>query len=305
MQRVGSARSCYGNTSAGDQHCGDEVSTQAYYDHSKKWDVLISTVPGMDKYIADAMEKACKNNDIGYDQATRNTLWENIKGKAFDPSRTSKKVNTDCSALVRVCVQYACHMCGVEKDIPNFTTSNQVKVLLATGLFKKLGSKYEKQGVYLPRGAILVTKTKGHTVVVLDRGSKCDIPIEEPVQGVGDLIVTGDSVNIRAEVAKVIDPIDTVKKNTLLQGINCDGWFPILYGKFIYWVAESMCSASEESVIITGSSVNIRIGPGKDYLMIHMAHEGDIFKRPNLSGWTPIEYRGACYWIASKYVRKI
>ena len=117
---VGSARSSYGNTTPGDQNGGREVSTEKYYVHSKGWVVLRAKDPEAREKIAVAMERACANNDIGYDQSTRLTLFNNVKDFGFDPARTTKKVNTDCSALVRVCVHYA----GIEVD--NFITSNEV-----------------------------------------------------------------------------------------------------------------------------------------------------------------------------------
>ena len=100
--KIGSARSSYGNTAPGDQNGGKEVSTENWYLHCKGWIVLRAIDPAQRERIALAMERACDNNDIGYSQPTRNTLYENVKPCGFDPARTSKKVNTDCSALVRV-----------------------------------------------------------------------------------------------------------------------------------------------------------------------------------------------------------
>lgn len=109
---IGSARSSYGNTSPGDQNGGREVSTEKWYLHSKGWVVLRAKDPEARERIATAMERACANNDIGYDQSTRNTLYNDVKPYGFDPARTTEKVNTDCSALVRVCVHYA----GIKAD---------------------------------------------------------------------------------------------------------------------------------------------------------------------------------------------
>lgn len=173
---IGSARGSFGNTAAGDQNGGKEVSTQNYYVHSKGWRVFVCNVPGAGALIAEAMKKACANNDIGYDQNTRNTLYNNIKDRGFDPSKTTKKVNTDCSALVRVCIQYAFAKLGVPYTMPDFITSNEPSTLLKSGYFTELtGDKYTRSGDYLPAGAILDTKTKGHTVAVITGGSKCDI----------------------------------------------------------------------------------------------------------------------------------
>ena len=127
--KIGSARSSYGNTSPGDQNGGKEVSTENWYLHSKGWVVLRALDPEARERIAVAMERACANDDIGYDQGTRLTLFNDVKPCGFDPAKTTKKVNTDCSALVRVCVHYA----GIE--VENFITSNEVSKLMATGAF--------------------------------------------------------------------------------------------------------------------------------------------------------------------------
>lgn len=154
--KVGSARSSFGNTSAGDQYNGLEVSTQNWYLHSKGWIVLRAKDATVREKQAQAMEKACVNNNIGYDQSTRLTLYNNIKDKNFDPAKTTKKVNTDCSALVRVCMAYAGVTCS------DFITSTQISYTMATGAYEKLtDSKYTTKSDYLLRGDILVTKTKG------------------------------------------------------------------------------------------------------------------------------------------------
>ena len=76
---IGSARSSYGNTTPGDQNGGKEVSTENWYLHSKGWYVLRAKNAAAQEQIAVAMERACANNDIGYDQSTRNTLYNDVK----------------------------------------------------------------------------------------------------------------------------------------------------------------------------------------------------------------------------------
>ena len=137
---------------AGDQN-GKEVFTRNWYKHSKGWITLRCKVPAMREYIARAMEKACANPHIGYDQPENQTLWNNIKDKGFDPSKTTKAVETDCARLVRVCCQYACEMVGNGKSIPDFYTASLANVLVNTGLFEKLTEdKYNTQDAYLLRG---------------------------------------------------------------------------------------------------------------------------------------------------------
>ena len=91
---IGSARSSFGNTAPGDQHSGLEVSTQKWYLHAKGWYVLRAKDAAAREKIAVAMERACANNNIGYSQPTRNTLYSDVKPYGFDPAKTTKKVNT-------------------------------------------------------------------------------------------------------------------------------------------------------------------------------------------------------------------
>lgn len=153
---------------AGDQS-GKEVSTQAWYRHSKGWRVLRCTDEERAEKIARAMQAACDNANIGYDQYQRDTLYNAAKPLGFDPARVDTPCETDCSALVRVCCAYA----GIPVD--NFRTTNEAGVLLRSGAFTELKeSRYTDQSAYLRRGDILVTRTQGHTVVVLSNGSKAE-----------------------------------------------------------------------------------------------------------------------------------
>lgn len=153
---------------AGDQ-TAKEVCIRTWYKHSKGWVVLRCIDPQRRLLIAEAMERACANPDIGYDQWQRDTLFNNVKDKGFDPAQTTKKVETDCSALVRVCIAYA----HGEDVAGNIRTISEPAMLTKTGLFKKFTSdKYTASSNYLMRGDILCTPVSGHTVVVLDNGAK-------------------------------------------------------------------------------------------------------------------------------------
>lgn len=149
---------------SGDQ-TGREVCTREWY--NKNW---ISVIRAKDKKVADkiakAMEAACANNKIGYDQNQRTTLYTEAKAKNWDLSKITKTCETDCSALVSVCVNAA--GVSVSKDI---YTGNEASALKNTGKFEVLKeSKYLTSDAYLKRGDILLSN--GHTAVVLSNGSK-------------------------------------------------------------------------------------------------------------------------------------
>lgn len=167
---VGSARiDERGKTSggaAGDQ-TKNEVGTQNWYKHSKGWVVIRAKDATVRAKIAAAMVAACANNNIGYDQSNRNGLYNSVKSKGFNPANCTVATETDCSALVRVCCCYAGIVVG------DFNTSSELNVLKATGKFDVYtDSKYTASSDYLLAGDILVTRTKGHTVVVINNGPK-------------------------------------------------------------------------------------------------------------------------------------
>ena len=190
---------------AGDQ-TGKEVKISNYYVHSKGWVVLRCKDKAKRNKIAEAMEKACKNDSIGYDQNQRDTLYNNVKTTGYDPSKTTKKVETDCSALVRVCIAYA-----YGEDVAgNIRTISQPAELVKTGLFTKYtADKYCRSSDHLVRGDILCTPVSGHTVVVLDDGAKVkDNDPKEP----------DSALNVDGKWGK-----DTTKRLQQIFGTTADG----------------------------------------------------------------------------------
>ncbi len=159
---IGSARSDenknYSKGKAGDQRqkstpdYSGEVSMQSFYLHSKGWYILRPKDVEVAIRIAAAMIAACNNPHVGYDQFDR--LGIMTKG-----TETKEDTECDCGTLVRKCV-----LEGSGVDPGNFTTANEADALEKTGLFEK--RKAYKTGDKLYTGDVLVTKSKGHTVVV-------------------------------------------------------------------------------------------------------------------------------------------
>lgn len=233
--KIGSARSSYGNTSPGDQNGGKEVSTENWYPHSKGWVVLRALDPEAREKIAVAMERACANDNIGYDQSTRNTLYNNVKPYGFDPACTTKKVNTDCSALSRVCVNFA----GI--TVGDYITSSEAATLMATGAFEKfIDDAHCKSSDRLLRGDILVTKTKGHTVIVLSDGAKAveerQSAPAEPVQ-TGDLTIASGAWNLRRGPGTQYGAVKTVHGGDRLEKVEPKDWIPVNVGGDVLWIS--------------------------------------------------------------------
>lgn len=146
-----------------------EVSMQNFYVSSKGWYILRAKSPAVASSIALSMTIACNNPNIGYNQAKRLDI---IKAGTHATQPTS----CDCSSLVRQCVRES----GIE--VGNFTTANEANVLVGTGQFDKIAYT-SKTALYL--GDILVTKTKGHTVIVTSGATRNTNPVAVPTVKMG------------------------------------------------------------------------------------------------------------------------
>ena len=199
---VGSARidengAAY-NGKAGDQ-TGKEVSTQNWYLHSKGWILIRANDPAVAENMGHCMEWACANSLIGYDQYQRNTLYNALDAVNWQLDKLNKAVECDCSALVRVCARYA-GITGIPADT---RTGNMPARYANTGAFTVLRDREHcESSKYLRRGDILVTKTSGHTVMVLTDGEGSDEKIR-PMLRKGD---KGEYVRLLQEIMLAIDP---------------------------------------------------------------------------------------------------
>ena len=132
-----------------------EVSMQPFYVHKKGWYILRPKSAALAAKMAERMIAACNNKNIGYDQGNR-------LGVIIYGIDTKTKTECDCSSLSRQVVKKASG-----KDPGNFTTANAAAVLVATGLFMPKISYVSQAKTPVYNGDILVTKTKGHIVVVV------------------------------------------------------------------------------------------------------------------------------------------
>lgn len=174
---IGSARQDengrYTGGAAGDQN-GKEVSVQEFYKHSKGWYVLRAKSAEVAAKLANAMQTACDNQNIGYDQGQRLDVITQIR-KYGALGKIVVKTECDCSSLVRSC----CIEAGF--DPGNFTTGNEAAVLVGTGYFEPKSSVTSE--AQLREGDILVTKSKGHTVIVVSVGDSLETIAKEIIAG--------------------------------------------------------------------------------------------------------------------------
>jgi murein L,D-transpeptidase YcbB/YkuD len=131
---------------------------------------------------AAAMEAACSNDKIGYDQGGRNTLYKQANLQNFDLSKITAACECDCSSLIHVCA--IAGGANLTYGSNGFTTRNMVTKLMATGDYEKLtDSKYLTTDANLKRGDILVKS--GHTVMVLENAAADTVSLEVPILELG------------------------------------------------------------------------------------------------------------------------
>lgn len=315
------------NGRAGDQ-TGKEVGTQKWYKHSKGWRVFRAIDRAAALKIAEAMEAACANKYIGYDQWQRNTLYTKAEKVGFDVSKVTSACETDCSALVRVCCAYA-GIIGLPSD---FRTGNMPGNLLKTGAFVELkGSKYTDQHNFLGRGDILITRTSGHTVVVLDDGAKYEGAPEIRDYELGERILRngdeGQDVEQLQEYLKKLgydlgdfgenhDGIDgdygdttelRVEQFQKQHGLDADGEYgPISHEAMLKAIADvdDKTAIAPMQIRIVDGDCYVRAAPNTSGKKLGVAEKGSVWPyqgEVSAAGWHLIEYEGQNGWVSGKY----
>lgn len=304
---------------AGNQS-GRELRRQKWYLHSKGWRVLRAKDRNRAVWICAAMEAAIANRHIGYDQWQRNTLYTQAEKVGFDLTKVSKDCETDCSALVRVC----CAAAGITGLPSEFRTYNEASELLKTGMFVELkGAKYTEQSAYLGAGDILVTKTSGHTVVVLNDGGKYEGSGVQTEYQLGDRILrNGDSgedvKTLQSYLLKLGYDLgkwgadgdfgDCTQMAVMVyqdrHGLEADGEAgPMTIKALAAEILEQTVPAGK-NVSIVGGDCYIRAQPSTDGDIIGVATRGSLW--PFLgdvseAGWLNIEYAKGSAWVSGKY----
>lgn len=157
------------NGRAGDQ-TGGEVCIRNWY--AKPWRVMLRPKrPDIAEKSAQACEKGCANNRIGYDQNQRNTAHTQAQHAGYNLAKITVNCETDCSAFMTLCA-IAGGVKGLEYTGNAPTTSTMVQAFIRTGMYDLYTDpKYLTTDQYVKRGDILVTPGK-HTVMVLSDGEK-------------------------------------------------------------------------------------------------------------------------------------
>lgn len=318
---VGSARGdergkAYGG-SAGDQ-TGREVCVHAWERHEKGWRTLRAKDAAAREKLAAAMEAACANGNIGYDQWQRDTLLAHARKAGYDPGQVTQACETDCSSLVRVCCAYAYGRDIVaEATGARFYTGNLVQVLEKTGLFDEMtGEAYGERSDYLMRGDIQCTRTQGHVVIVLNDGSKAG---ETPGRKRTTLRRGASGTEVRAMQWALISlgydlgswgadgrfgaaTGEAVIAFQRANGLTADG----ICGPETWSALDTAGSGANGRVRIEGGNCHVRLGAGREHESIGVARAGetlDYAGETAQNGWHRVRFEGQTGWVSGKYGR--
>ena len=303
---IGSAR-CneFGGISGGKpgDQTGHECERQEWYNHELGWIVARAKSAEAREKIAKNMEAICDNPYIGYDQPRDQTLYRIARNYGFDASRVETPCDTDCARAIRVCVLYA----GI--DVADFYTATEVQALRQTGQFDFFDdAKHTASSDYLLRGDILITRSKGHTVVVLSDGeyAKRDADTYE---------ITGNTVNMRLGPGTEWPVVQVLRKYDKVHGSSVkDGWLQgEANGKFGYVSMKYLKPAiSAEPVkafsVLTGTAW-MRQEPGITGSKITAVKKGTEVlltgekRTVLLTTWFQTKYDGKTGWISGKLLK--
>ena len=241
---VGDERGKAFGGSPGDQ-TGREVLVSPWRRNDKGWIVLRPKDRAVASAIAYDARAAAENPNIGYDQHDRNTLFEAAQKVGYACALVQTPCECDCSSLVRVCLWYA----GIK--VGHFNTASERDVLMRSGAFIELTDPaYTESSALLMEGDILVTKTKGHTCIVLTDGADAEVtpdPEPEPEPTYTKVVyVKGGSVYVRTvdhvpadKQANKDSIIGTAHRGDKLPylGKGASGWYKIEFRGVIGYIS--------------------------------------------------------------------
>lgn len=161
-------RGKFNSGAAGDQ-TKKEVYTLPWYNGG--WNVVLRPKSSnLAEKSAQACEKGCANNKIGYDQYQRNTLYKYAQAVGYDLAKITTVCECDCSSFMHVCAIAGGARLTYGQN--GYVTFNMVKAFVSSGDYEKLTDrKYLTSDKLLKRGDILV-KESGHTAMVLENGAQ-------------------------------------------------------------------------------------------------------------------------------------
>lgn len=171
MIKIGMAakdeRGRYSGGKAGDQ-TRKEVYVRTWY--SRPWDrvIRINDASVREKF-ARSVEDICRNDNIGYSQSSRLSLWAAASEQGWKVSEIRKPCNCDCSSLIAVAARSA--GLTIPRDV--WTGNLESAFLRVGGVTVLTEPRFLTSDAYVLRGDILLN-TLHHVAVALEDGPQAE-----------------------------------------------------------------------------------------------------------------------------------
>lgn len=108
------------------------------------------------------------------------------------------------------------------------------------------------------------------------------------------------SCNLRVGPGTKYKSVRTAKPGEIFEILTIKGWMPIeIKAGTVNWISEKYVKDG----IITGGSVNVRIGPNTTYKSVTTVKKGMAVTPIDTNGWVPIICNGEIRWVSKKYVK--
>ena len=215
---------------------------------------------------------------------------------------------------------------GNGKTIPDFYTASLASALVNTGLFEKLtASKYNDQDAYLLRGDIQVTKTKGHTWIILENGSKAEVIetefVEPKTYKLGERILRNgmegeDVKEMQGYLNQLGYDCGTadgefgdnteigLKEFQTAYKLEVDGEYGPKFHAALMEALEDKTVPNPRKVKIVNGNCYVRSAPNKEARQLGVARKGETYDYGGVQsddGWHLIGYKGQNGWVSGKY----
>ena len=289
---------------AGDQ-TGREVRINTFFD-GQTWQTLYrckdaNKAKAIGKYMADA----CKNDNIGYDTgSTRYTCWDEAM-KIHSLSGITKKVNTDCSQLMCICVNLA----GIPLD-KYLWTAIEDQLLMSTGQFIKITDQNILRGNGLCTGDILLRS--GHTAIVVESDytpSGYDKTPKWVGEAYGLKLVP---VYAQPTGAMALPQYPALATGNLFDVCDEAGnrWYIRIAGQYYGWLDKPYClRKSPWKTVTVQTDLHLRANAGAGFKSLAIMPKGAVLdycdQKPASDGkpWDYVIYKGQYGFCSDRYVK--